>query len=410
MTTKAAFASLLLLSVSPLAHAQALPDMGPIPFARPDAVNSPAAAIDALTNTTAVRPNVMDGQGGPSANERALIAGLDALSLSDPATARTLRNHMKEDSLERRVLTWAMALSASDTFSSGEIAAIARELGDWPGMLTLREHAERALYRENQRPRVVVSLLGDTEPRTLEARWCSPGPMQLWERRRRRARLSPGSGERQSSMRRVKQPFWRHSVICFQGPDHRVRMEQMLYDTRVRSAERVAERAGGAALTKAWAAVIRGDRNAENLLDAVPEAERSAGYIFAKTRFLRRAGRFDEAARLMLTAPRDAESLIDPDEWWVERRVLSRELLDTGDAETAYRVAAAHSAESPSRAADAEFHAGWYALRALKDAQKAAPHFARIAEIAEGPISNARANYCWGGQWKPVLRGCNRLL
>lgn len=396
MTTKAAFASLLLLSVSPLAHAQALPDMGPIPFARPDAVNSPAAAIDALTNTTAVRPNVMDGQGRPSANERALIAGLDALSLSDPATARTLRNHMKEDSLERRVLTWAMALSASDTFSSGEIAAIARELGDWPGMLTLREHAERALYRENQRPRVVVSLLGDTEPRTLE------GTMVL-------ARSYVALGE-EGKARALVSGFWRKAKLDATGEtafleafgdllsrtDHRVRMEQMLYDTRVRSAERVAERAGGAALTKAWAAVIRGDRNAENLLDAVPEAERSAGYIFARTRFLRRAGRFDEAARLMLTAPRDAESLIDPDEWWVERRVLSRELLDTGDAETAYRVAAAHSAESPSRAADAEFHAGWYALRALKDAQKAAPHFARIAEIAEGPISNARANYWLG--------------
>lgn len=250
MTTKAAFASLLLLSVSPLAHAQALPDMGPIPFARPDAVNSPAAAIDALTNTTAVRPNVMDGQGRPSANERALIAGLDALSLSDPATARTLRNHMKEDSLERRVLTWAMALSASDTFSSGEIAAIARELGDWPGMLTLREHAERALYRENQRPRVVVSLLGDTEPRTLE------GTMVL-------ARSYVALGE-EGKARALVSGFWRKAKLDATGEtafleafgdllsrtDHRVRMEQMLYDTRVRSAERVAERAGGAALTR----------------------------------------------------------------------------------------------------------------------------------------------------------------
>ncbi|WP_295814884.1 lytic transglycosylase domain-containing protein, partial [uncultured Nitratireductor sp.] len=141
---------------------------------------------------------------------------------------------------------------------------------------------------------------------------------------------------------------------------------------------------------------IRGRKNAEDLLDAVPDTERSAGYTFARTRFLRRAGRFEEAAELMLTAPRDANSLIDPDEWWVERRVLSRELLDIGDAETAYRVAAAHSAESPSRAADAEFHAGWYALRFLKNPEAAARHFARIAEIAEGPISSARANYWLG--------------
>ncbi|WP_404933319.1 transglycosylase SLT domain-containing protein [Nitratireductor sp. L15S-10] len=396
MTIKAAFASLLLFSVSPLAMAQSLPDFGPIPFARPDAVNSPAAAIDALTNAAALRPNVMSAPGGQSANQRALIAGLDALSVGDPATARTLRDHMKEKSLERRILTWALALSASETFSSAEIAATAKELKDWPGMLTLREHAERALYRENQRPQVVVSLLGDAGPVTFE------GTVVLAQ-----SYLSLGKNE---EARALVSGFWRRAKLDASSEtsflsafddqlseaDHRVRMERMLYEARVRSAERVAARAGGKALTKAWAAVIRGDRNAEALLDAVPETERSAGYIFAKARFLRRAERFEEAAKLMLTAPRDAERLIDPDEWWVERRVLSRELLDIGDAETAYKLAAAHSAESPSRAADAEFHAGWYALRALKDPAKAASHFAQIAAIAEGPISNARANYWLG--------------
>ena len=63
---------------------------------------------------------------------------------------------------------------------------------------------------------------------------------------------------------------------------------------------------------------------------------------------------------------------------------------------TAYRIAAAHAAESPIEAADAEFHAGWYALRGLNDAKAGARHFARIAEIAEGPISLARAYYWLG--------------
>ena len=57
---------------------------------------------------------------------------------------------------------------------------------------------------------------------------------------------------------------------------------------------------------------------------------------------------------------------------------------------------AAHSAESPANAADAEFHAGWYALRGLDDAKTAARHFARIAEVAEGPISLSRAYYWLG--------------
>ena len=76
--------------------------------------------------------------------------------------------------------------------------------------------------------------------------------------------------------------------------------------------------------------------------------------------------------------------------------MLSRELVDPGDMKTAYQIAAAHAAESPANAADAEFHAGWYALRGLNDPQSAAKHFARIAEIAEGPISLSRAYYWLG--------------
>ena len=142
--------------------------------------------------------------------------------------------------------------------------------------------------------------------------------------------------------------------------------------------------------------MLRNDKNAGKLLDAVPSAQRSAGYLFAEAKYLRRGEKFSEAAAIILKAPQDKASLVDPDAWWIERRVLSRELIDAGDMKTAYRLVAAHSAESPSNAVDAEFHAGWYALRGLNDAQTAAKHFSRIAEIADGPISLSRAYYWLG--------------
>ena len=98
----------------------------------------------------------------------------------------------------------------------------------------------------------------------------------------------------------------------------------------------------------------------------------------------------------MLKAPRDKTALVDPDEWWTERRVLARELVDHGDIKTAYQIVAAHSAEQPNNIVDAEFHAGWYALRGLDDPKTAAMHFARIAEVADGPLSLSRAYYWLG--------------
>jgi soluble lytic murein transglycosylase len=50
----------------------------------------------------------------------------------------------------------------------------------------------------------------------------------------------------------------------------------------------------------------------------------------------------------------------------------------------------------PSRI-DAEFHAGWIALRFLRDASDASLHFAAAAAIAQTPLSIARAAY-WQGR------------
>jgi soluble lytic murein transglycosylase len=173
-------------------------------------------------------------------------------------------------------------------------------------------------------------------------------------------------------------------------------MEAMLHEDRIGSAGRVAGLAGAEKLLAAWAAVIRDEANAGKLLDAVPRAERSAGYHYALARHLRRKEKFVEAAKVMAAAPSGRGAIVAPDKWWTERRVLSRELLDIGEVRLAYQVAAAHGGGTAESIADAEFHAGWYALRGLRDARTAMRHFARIAEVASGPISQARAHYWMG--------------
>ena len=70
------------------------------------------------------------------------------------------------------------------------------------------------------------------------------------------------------------------------------------------------------------------------------EARHDAGYIFAHVHVLRHADKAAEAAQVMLSAPSDLAQIHDPEEWWVERRVMSRKLLDLGDARSAYRVVA----------------------------------------------------------------------
>jgi soluble lytic murein transglycosylase len=359
---------------------------------------TPAAAQEATVEGSVTAILAVPDAGEIAARGRLLPLqfGLDALSRGKVASARSIRDGLPAGSLDRHILAWAIAMDGGPAIPSGDIAEAAIAMPDWPGAAALRRNSERALYREDPDARRVIAIFGSSQPRTLD------GVILL-----ARAHVTLGQI---GAARTTLSPFWR--TVKLEAPeeqriirefgavltpeDHRWRMERMLHAERISAAERVAKLAGAEPLAKAWAAVIRNEKKAADLLKAVPADMRSAGYYFAAARYLRRKEKFAEAAELMLMAPTEAAALADPDAWWLERRVLSRELVDAGDMKLAYRIAAAHAAESPVEAADAEFHAGWYAFRGLNDATTGAEHFARIADLASGSISLARAYYWLG--------------
>lgn len=364
-----------------------------------------AGKVDAQVTSTIPKPNLLDtglqGPESPPASVARLKSGLDALAANDIAGARQVRDALPVNSLDQHILAWAIAFYGGDKVPSGDIADAAKMLPNWPGMIALRKNSERALYRENPAPEIVVQAFGGSQPQTAE------GVVIL-----ARSYVSLGNVE---AARSVLSPFWRTEKLqardeaaiiqefgkLIPAADHRFRMERMFYADRVNSALRVAGLAGARQLADAWAAADKGDKNAGDknaarLLKVVPAAQRSAGYLFAQAQYLRKQQKFSDAAAMVMKAPSDRNALIDPDAWWAERRVLSRELVDQGNMKTAYRIVAAHAGETAANAADAEFHAGWYALRGLNDPTTAAKHFERIAGLAQGPISLSRAYYWLG--------------
>jgi soluble lytic murein transglycosylase len=183
--------------------------------------------------------------------------------------------------------------------------------------------------------------------------------------------------------------------------DHKARMDFLLYGSDQEAALRAAKRLGAnhVALAKARNAAYRKAPNTRTLLDAVPhELHGDPGYLFSKIQLLRREEKFAEAAQLMLSAPKDPGRLHNLDEWWIERRLLSRKMLDVGERRTAYLIA--RDAALPARdiyKTEQEFTAGWIALRFLADPATAAQHFARIGVGSANPTALARAGY-WQGR------------
>ena len=70
------------------------------------------------------------------------------------------------------------------------------------------------------------------------------------------------------------------------------------------------------------------------------------GYQFSRIQWLRRSDKITEAAHELLAAPREPERLVDPDQWWVERRAVGGRKVDRGRVQLA-RAAAHRPVQRP---------------------------------------------------------------
>ncbi len=380
--------------VAPTVHASTPGQSVPLPTPRPlDGVPSLDAAVKeapektVTLETTGAVPVIAPVSGN-------LDQGLSALSDKDPQRAMGIAEGMASNSLERKILTWSIAISGQAGIPAAFIARTAAELPDWPAQQTMRANSEAALAGAGLPPQEIIRAFGGTKPESLRgAVLLARSYLESGNKKAANGAIAPIWRSERLSAADEKMVIERIGLVLTRE-DHRARMHMQFYKERTGDGMRMASLAGQTSLAKAWTAVLKKSRDAKALIAAVhPSLRKDAAYSFIRIKQARRDGNYKEAAKLLISAPRERAALVDPDEWWVERRIVSRELLDMGDAATAYKVAAAHSAESPPDAAEAEFHAGWYSLRFLNNSARAAKHFANVLEASSTPITQARGHY-----------------
>jgi soluble lytic murein transglycosylase len=381
----------------------------PVPKARSAVAKSTPAKAAIPAKPTLLRSVVplapVPAPGEAVADLATVKQAFELIRRGKPDGADDLKAQIR-DPVARKLVEWAV-LRSDDTQAGFErYLAFMTANPSWPSAGIMRRRAERTLWEERRDAATVRNFFATTKPLT------APGRFAL-------ARALLAAGDRTGAQYYVREA-WRNDLFgsdlesdvletfpdLLTRADHRARADRRLYDNDNDTALRSAARAGGAAtvIAKARMAVANKAANAEALLDAVPEEARDdVGYRFSRIQWLRRNDRVPEAVRLMLAAPRDPQVLGDLDEWWVERRLLAREMLDAGDPQTAYRIA--RDAAAPPREnyrGEQEFTAGWIALRFLNNPQTALAHFARIGRDTANQITLARASY-WQGRATEAL-------
>jgi len=124
--------------------------------------------------------------------------------------------------------------------------------------------------------------------------------------------------------------------------------------------------------------------------------------LFDRARAARKLGDDDEAAALLMRAPLRDLVKTQAGAVWAEMNIDARNALQDGKPLVAYQLVSDTGLTSGNEFAEAEFLAGWIALRQLKDAQAALPHFQKLALGVSRPISMARGRY-WLGRTYEAL-------
>jgi soluble lytic murein transglycosylase len=324
---------------------------------------------------------------------------IDALRDSGASEATRIQASIS-DPVARKLVEWVILRSDDNGASFSRYSAFITGNPSWPSLNMFRRRAEAMLWVEDAPAAQVRAFFNASPPLSAKGRLVfaraltelgdKPGA-ETQVRTAWRGESFSGDVERQ-----VLDQFSEFLTRA----DHKARMDKCLDVGDSDCAMRAARRLGSAdvAIAQVRIALNKKSGNATKLLESVPEeARRDPGYIFAKLQVLRRAEKIAEAGQLMMTAPRDATQVYDAEEWWVERRILARKLLDIGDPRTAYHVVrdGAEPVKENSRV-ERQFMSGWIALRFLNDPATAAKHFARIQDLSIHPTSLGRSHYWLG--------------
>jgi soluble lytic murein transglycosylase len=320
-------------------------------------------------------------------------AALQAAEAGDYARAQSLAGR---DPVLGKLVRWLELRRPNSRASFGDIIQFMVTNPDWPGRTRLRLRAEEAMPAELPDAEVIAWFqksppLGAGKLRLADALMRSRQPVKSQELIREVwAAGDFDAKEEKAFLARYKETI--------RAQDHWTRLDRMLWDGKGGAPlQRMLARVdpGRKALAEARMRLRSGAGGVEAAIRKVPPAYlNDPGLLYERTKWRRIRSMNDGARETLLKPPAD---LVRPDLWWREAEYQSRQALRDGDISLAYKLAAAHKPAQGKMQADAEFLAGFIALRFLEDPKTARGHFQKLHDGVASPISRSRGAY-WAGR------------
>ncbi len=338
-----------------------------------------------------------------SASDLALLErAFDAADRKQWDAARQLASQISNPAA-RDVVLWRAFVTKDNGAAYSDLSRFFTSHRDWPNQRALQARTEEAMPADSMQPGEVIDWFQGREPVSGE------GMIKLGDAYLRK--------DQDSNAKNWIRRAWvegnftpdRMSFIAakygshLNSEHHKRRASRLVWAGEYGQANAMSNWLASDydALISARVKLRQTARDADAAYSRVSSELRSdSGLLFDRARWLRKRDREVEARPLLLQA---AANLDGPapsaDEWWTERNYQSREALDAGNVQQAYQIVSVHGMRKDSglNYAEAEFLAGWIALRYLNKPDIAIDHFMRLRDAVTAPISVARAHY-WAGR------------
>ncbi len=311
--------------------------------------------------------------------------------------ARKLARDSK-DSLEAKLYQWMYFRQDEGNLNFSALSHFVKNNPDWPEMGNLREKAERNMP-DNLGADEVTSWFDQFPPLT------APGVDHYLE-----ALLIKG---RKDEAKKILAEWWatklstrdeQRAIYIKYGrlldmKAHRRRLDTLLFSKQYTNARGIAQVLGKgyAELAEARIALAEEKPGVAGLIRAVPaNLQDDPGLLYERLRWRRRADMDTDAMKIIHQHP-PIDEISNPEDWWKEQHIIIRRLLEKRMFESAYLLAKDHFQKEGVAYADAEWMAGWLALRFMKKPSEGYKRFEALYGKVETPISKARAAY-WAGR------------
>lgn len=308
------------------------------------------------------------------------------------------------DTVEQKLLQWVQYRNGAPGASFNEIASFVNANPDWPLLDKLRLQAEKTMP-DNLSDQDTIAWFQNNRPVT-------PGAMERYIR----ALAASGNAAQARQVisewwpdanltRDQQKSFYARYKAYFDKQANRTRFNALIFRGEYSNARGMASVLGPGypELAEARIALSSEQGDPNGAMARVPaNLQNDEGLLYERLRWRRRHD-LDEGAMEILAHEPPYGEMYNPQAWWDERHILARRLIEDRKYAQAYKLIVKHGQREGLPFSQAEWLAGWLALRFLNKPWEAFEHFERVYHKVETPISKSRAAY-WAGRASEVLK------